>query len=858
MATDIPPVVIEITGTNRDFFAKLEETKALLAEFGKKVTDARLGLDDEQLVRKLAQAQAMLAALSKQAAALHLTADTEPFWAQVEGLRATLSADPASLTVDADVAPALLAMAKLRGEMAIAGAPSSAWSVPKTLAINEALKSYGYGGASAYPHPSFAINAALAGWAKEGGGGGGKNLLEAPFMGHWTGGYLRALGVPAGAAAILGPTMPIILSLAASTFAAVAGTAAVAGAAAPAAYAIGQGAAGVNSAVDAFQNAPLGTAAWQTAALGLGSAWTSIPGNFQGAVQAIITKFFSGTSPVTAQAGNWLANTITRLLGGKGATGTAFMPLVRAGENAIDGLLSHFTGALSSGKFAHFIRTLSGMVGPAFKNIGTIFSSVFDIIKSLLTMGVGGQGMKLLADSFKTLANVVASPVFLGVVSGFVSFDRFFLTIVDGIVKFVGMIDKLPGGEGLTKIIGGVVAFAVGFSAAVTILNRVIGIANKLPWVNIAKIGAPNAPGGGGELVAPVVLGGAEGLSLLGGAGLVGLAVVGGRLLATKTPLKYAPRGPGILGWTPSHWGKFLEPLNPWHPIFHAVFQPWSQLLHGAGLIHPAKGPVLPPVLHGAASGMNAAARAARQYAQALKGVFPPTSQLTGATKALEKASEGVGAALNSAITGFAPFTVGASQGPAALLANLSEQGKTVGSWAVDAQRLLARGLSPSLVQTLANQSPQELAVIQARGPGIIAALNAQWAKLQVLTVALAAKSGQAGVLGFTNALKKGLKSPHPGVVAAVVALMKELNLKVPPLRVPVTLVPPKGVAGPIGHVTPKLSPHSLAHGPINVTTHVNLKGVPSEYKAFASAIQKELAKRDRALVMSLRGGGTR
>ena len=176
----LPPVIVNILADDSDFLAKIAADKAALADFAKTITKTQLSADDKPFtakigladtalkdfakkvtstnldatdkafVSKLAQAQTALASFAKEVASSRLGVDTKEFWLEIESIKTLLHEDPATLDIDADIAPALLKIAELRGALKLASIDTLA------QALTPGFKSGNFS----------AIDSALASWGK--------------------------------------------------------------------------------------------------------------------------------------------------------------------------------------------------------------------------------------------------------------------------------------------------------------------------------------------------------------------------------------------------------------------------------------------------------------------------------------------------------------------------------------------------------------------------------------------------------------------------------------------------------------------------------------------------------------------
>jgi hypothetical protein len=208
--TYLPPVVIEVTGSDRDFLATLARDRAALAAFADQATEPKISADDAPLTAKAAEAEAVLRELDDQKASPTVTLNDA-------GFKSAVAADIAALKALSDEvlhpttkpvvdmpmpwwASAVLGNIAFDPNVArwrqISGPQGGQFATDAQLAAAAAtVAGQGEGGA---PSLSAEALAALAGGAASGGSGGGGagvNLLKA--FGFGSGG-LPWLGFAAG------------------------------------------------------------------------------------------------------------------------------------------------------------------------------------------------------------------------------------------------------------------------------------------------------------------------------------------------------------------------------------------------------------------------------------------------------------------------------------------------------------------------------------------------------------------------------------------------------------------------------------------------------------------------------------
>jgi len=156
-------------------------------------------------------------------------------------------------------------------------------------------------------------------------------------------------------------------------------------------------------------------------------------------------------------------------------------------------------------------------------------------------------------------------------------------------------------------------------------------------------------------------------------------------------------------------------------------------------------------------------------YKLQLSGAIPITGQLSNAMDLLVRSEQSIGSSLTSAATGFAAFTLAATQSVAQIVTNLTSQNTNIAAWAADAQILIKRGMDPSAVASMAQQVPQDLAsMVTASGPAL-ANFAAIWDEKMIL----AQQSGKNGMQTAVSDAVKAVTSGGPAMKAAGTALMQ-------------------------------------------------------------------------------------
>jgi hypothetical protein len=119
MASYLPPVVIDILGSDQSFLATLAKDKAALLAFAKTPTEATIGINAVPFETDLTTVKTQLLDFAQQLTNARLGADAAPFWADIATLRAEVNAmSPLDINVDAHTAAALAKIAALRASLA--------------------------------------------------------------------------------------------------------------------------------------------------------------------------------------------------------------------------------------------------------------------------------------------------------------------------------------------------------------------------------------------------------------------------------------------------------------------------------------------------------------------------------------------------------------------------------------------------------------------------------------------------------------------------------------------------------------------------------------------------------------------
>ncbi|MCU1490705.1 MAG: hypothetical protein JWM85_2110, partial [Acidimicrobiaceae bacterium] len=121
MATEVPPIVIDITASDKSFIATFAKDKALLTDWAKASARAKLGADSTGFQDHIATAKTELLDFAKNVSRAKLGADAAPFWTEIAALRTTLDTmSPLDVRVDANTGLAMAKIAALRGDLASA------------------------------------------------------------------------------------------------------------------------------------------------------------------------------------------------------------------------------------------------------------------------------------------------------------------------------------------------------------------------------------------------------------------------------------------------------------------------------------------------------------------------------------------------------------------------------------------------------------------------------------------------------------------------------------------------------------------------------------------------------------------
>ncbi len=447
----LPPVVVEITATDKAFVAKLAEDKALLLDFAKQVTNARIGIDSAQLQTDLLGLKTEMLAFAQELKNAKLGLDAVPFWTEMAQLRSEVQAlSPLDVKVDVHIADALAKLAVLK----------------------EDLKSAQLG---AMMTPDLGlINANIARMFGAGGGTGG-----------------AAGGAASGAAAAAGGFMtfvhiahlftPEIVGFATALFSVGAGFAALGVASIGAVSDIYQGTTAVGNATNAIAAAIPGTTQWTQGVGQLGQAWSAIPTALQPAVSGI-RKILAGfgNSPMAGEIQGFLGaqvGTIGSLLGSGGST---FAPLILATQRAmqtVEGIIKH---AMGSGALTNLVSGLAKMVGPATVELVQMGGALVKIGAGFAKAVQDGKGMEMLVTLLRSIAQVVNSSLFSGFIAGWVDFDRLLSTALGLLAKGIGYLSSFGTNlNGLGTVLGFVVSGLLAVKSTIYLVGLMAGTQAK-------------------------------------------------------------------------------------------------------------------------------------------------------------------------------------------------------------------------------------------------------------------------------------------------------------------------------------------------------------------------------------------
>src|SRR5579871_3927767 len=200
MAADsyLPPVVVNVIGTDADLVAKLEAAKKALQDFSKQKAEARLGGDTKPLVANVAAAKKILDAYDRLSANAKVGGDTKPLVGDITHAKTELLAfarEVYKAKLGADATPLFAEITKLRAELKAMSpldvnvTANTGLAMAKIAALRSSVVDSQLGSliASAGGGGDGGGLAALLGSAAGGGGGGGGGKgLAAALAGFFT------------------------------------------------------------------------------------------------------------------------------------------------------------------------------------------------------------------------------------------------------------------------------------------------------------------------------------------------------------------------------------------------------------------------------------------------------------------------------------------------------------------------------------------------------------------------------------------------------------------------------------------------------------------------------------------------
>ncbi|MBW8077800.1 MAG: hypothetical protein GJU76_06955, partial [Gallionella sp.] len=427
--------------------------------------------------------------------------------------------------------------------------------------------------------------------------------------------------------------------------------------------------------------------------------------------------------------------------------------------------------------------------------------------------------MKVLVQMFQLLATEISSKTIIGLAQGFVTFDRALLSIVGVAFKvidfFTGLALNIPGIGPILKNLGAafITLSAVSWVAGTKIgqafggglilkgisaLKDAIGnLVSALPGL-IARIAATKlgliALSTAGVIVVALAVyelvkhfGALNGLMIAGAVAVGGLTVAlwamdAVPMVALVVGIALALAGlvaalikvggwvihlVGDLGRFHAIAGHIVNAYhhvgNALHDVGHVAMGMWHSLF-GGGASAKITGSTqhLTTALERQRAATAKAAAAAKQYTNALNGIYPKTGKVTSATKSLIKAEEQIGPSIAKQATGFATFTQGATKSYAQLMANLKKQNVTLAQEMQAARALIKKGMSPKAVESLAATMPQDLVMMSHQSVAHIKSMSQQFNSLMTTAAIVGGKNG----FSLATQVVKGLKSSIPATKA--------------------------------------------------------------------------------------------
>ncbi len=716
------------------FDAQLADAVAKLRTVG---TDnpVRITADDRPLVATVLEAQTAIDAWAKQLASARLGATTVPFWADFGALRTEVADTPITVPVDAQVQNLASVAAQLG---ALQTMPPWATAMRGNLGWDPGVSRWRQ--ISGTTGGQFATTGQLAALLADVGAGGAGNGADLPpealaaLMGGGGGaggglGALGALGAGGGGGGGAGPLQGAwnamsFFHLAHLFTPEIIGLAAAIGSVAAGFVVLGV--ASIGAATDIMA----GFKAVSTAQNAIAAA---IPGTTQWTSAVVKLGTAWSTIPAALQPA---VSSINKMMQGFGNT-----PMAKE----IQGFLGAQAGTIAS-MFAHGGSTFAPLILATQRAIQTV--------EGMFQKMMGSGAMAGLVHSL----SLMVGPALVELVQ-----------LGTALLRIgVGFAKAIQGGEGMQtlvdifRLLANIAnsslfqGFIAGWTDFDRILAEVVGGVFKLAGM-LSSLD-PGLKGIGTALgfVASGYLAFRAAVYLLGKTGLADMTA-----LYTKTGqyMKllggFALAGAGLAGLV-TDISRLLHVSDPLASAFHAVAT-WLGFASKAGS-------TLNQTING--------------YTISLSAPIKITGQLSQAMTLLVRSEQSVGSSLQAAATGFATFTAKAVQSVTKMVANLKHQNTTIAAWAVDAQKLIKRGMTPSAVASLAQQAPQDLASMATATTTQLGQMSIQWQE----KLLEAKMSGQNGIQGMITAIETGLRSGTPAVKAAARALATQLGaeLKVP------------------------------------------------------------------------------
>jgi hypothetical protein len=434
-----------------------------------------------------------------------------------------------------------------------------------------------------------------------------------------------------------------------------------------------------------------------------------------------------------------------------------------------------------SSRLATFLGRLAKSVGPALAGFTSIAQSILQVLSALAKIGIGGQGMIVLADTVRLAANIISSALVVGVIEGIVMVDRALLTAVSGILRFVdallSIVLNAPGVGTVAKLLMGSF-FAI--SGAVWITQVAMNSWLTTVWASIAA----TATWAGEQLfflgvwvttqlgmsAASVAANAIIGATVVGAVLLLGVAIVELALhwktawAWIKSALSSAAKwiestmkwlAPVLLLLIPPlglvveailHISSILSGLrSAWHAVFgsgHAktikqqetsVRGLASQLIRSRTATNSLNNGTqklthttseFSKTMNAQLAKMRANSNAANQFKNAMNGLYPATGHVTKATGQLMLAEEQIGTQIAHTSTGFATFTKQVPQTYKQMVANLELQNTTMILNMYDTKVLIQRALQQGFSTKEAVKAIQTLATQMPQDLGTMVTMS--------------------------------------------------------------------------------------------------------------------------------------